>query len=581
MYKVIFLQRGAFMRGLTKAVLDFRDYLWQLNTQTKKIFCLNFAADLKTATQGRDTKSNESATDSMGSDSSDSVGNQSGPQENQGYGPRKKIGLFFGPALFLILFLVPTPTGMSEGAQAVLASAAWIATWWITEAIPIPVTSLLPIVLFPITGAMSTSDTTTPYANDLIFLFMGGFVIAIAMEKWDLHRRIALIIIKGVGSSPKRIILGFMIATGFLSMWISNTATTMMMTPIGLAVIWQIGNLIDEQNIPGVDTRRGNSHFGQALMLGIAYSASIGGVATIIGTPPNAVFVGVVSEMWHKEISFVIWMTYGVPLAVIGIPICWYYLTSVAFKLEFRELPGGLNVINNEIKKLGPISKEEKWVLGVFIVVALLWMSREFIQNKFFLVLNDASIAFLGAIVLFLIPVNFSQGKFLLDWETTVHRLPWGILILFGGGLSLASGFESTGLAEWIAQRLSLLQGFSMLVVTLSVVGLSIFLTEITSNTATATMLMPVMASMACAMGIHPYAMMIAACVSCSFAFMLPIATPPNAIVFGSNYITMPQMAKTGLVMNLVSIVLITVMTIYFLPEIWNINLATIPAWAK
>jgi len=568
------------MQSLIKTVSNFWDYLWQLNSQSKRMFCLNFASEINASTPGRKEDSHESSKGSGGSNNQGNNKNQSGSNADGEYSLRKRIGLFLGPALFLILFLIPTPAGMSAEAQAVMASAAWIATWWISEAIPIPVTSLLPIVLFPITGVMSTGETTTPYANDLIFLFMGGFVIAIAMEKWNLHRRIALTIIKGVGSSPKRIILGFMVATGFLSMWISNTATTMMMTPIGLAVIWQVSSLIDEQGISGVDTSEGNFNFGLALMLGIAYSASIGGVATIIGTPPNAVFVGVVDEMWNKEISFATWMMYGVPLAVIGIPVCWYYLTNIAFKIEFKELPGGLNVINNELKKLGPVSREEKWVLGIFIAVALLWISRGFVLNKFFPVLNDASIAFVGAILLFLIPVNFSQGQFLLDWKTTAHRLPWGILILFGGGISLASGFESTGLAEWIAQRLSLLEGYSMLLVAFSVVVLSIFLTEITSNTATATMLMPVMASMATAMGIHPYAMMITACVACSFAFMLPVATPPNAIVFGSGYITMPQMAKAGLFMNLLSIVLVTVMTVYFLPAIWDINFANIPVWA-
>jgi sodium-dependent dicarboxylate transporter 2/3/5 len=468
---------------------------------------------------------------------------------------------------------------MSSEAQAVMASTAWIATWWICESIPIPATSLLPVVLFPLTGALATSKVTPSYANHLVFLFMGGFMIALAMEKWNLHKRIALAIILLIGGGPKRIILGFMVATAFLSMWISNTATTMMMTPIGLAVILQFAAIIQREKMD-VDISLGRFAFGTALMLGIAYSASIGGVATLIGTPPNAVFAGVVKEMYGQEIGFGTWMLYGVPLAAVAIIFCWYYLTNFAFKISFKELPGGQELIAAEMKKLGPIGKEESRVLIVFVAIALLWLSRGFLLSGIFPGMSDATIGIMGALVLFAWPVDLKKGQFILDWSA-MKTLPWGILILFGGGFAVAGGFSSSGLAEWIATRLAALEGAPMLMIVLCVVTLAIFLTEITSNTATSTMLMPIMAAMALAMGLHPYAMMVTAALACSFAFMLPVATPPNAIVFGSGYISIPQMARAGIFMNLFGIAIITLLTLYYLPLVWGIDMMHVPVWAN
>ncbi|MGM0759029.1 MAG: SLC13 family permease [Thermodesulfobacteriota bacterium] len=505
-----------------------------------------------------------------------------GPEDdNEGgeYSSRQKVGLFLGPILFFLLYLMPAPEGMSAEAQAVLASTAWIATWWICESIPIPATSLLPVVLFPLTGAMATSKVTPSYANHLVFLFMGGFMIALAMEKWNLHKRIALAIIMLIGGGPKRIILGFMVATAFLSMWISNTATTMMMTPIGLAVILQFAVLIQREGL-NVNVGLGRFAFGSALMLGIAYSASIGGVATLIGTPPNAVFAGVVKEMYGQEIGFGTWMLYGVPLAAISLLFCWYYLTNFAFKITFNKLPGGQKLIADEMQKLGPMGKEETRVLIVFVAVALLWLTRGFLLSGMFPGMSDATIGILGAMVLFAWPVDLKKGKFLLDWGA-MKNLPWGILILFGGGFAVAGGFSSSGLAEWIATRLAVLETAPMLLIVLCVVSLGIFLTEITSNTATSTMLMPIMASMALAMGLHPYALMVTAGLACSFAFMLPVATPPNAIVFGSGYISIPQMARAGIFMNIFGIALITLFTLYYLPLIWGIDMMTVPGWAQ
>ncbi len=492
---------------------------------------------------------------------------------------RKKIGLFLGPLLFLGLYLMPTPAELTRDAQIVLAGSAWIAVWWITEAIPIAATALLPIVIFPVFGVMSTQETTTPYANHLVFLFMGGFLIALAMEKWNLHRRIALTVIQALGQTPKRIILGFMAATALLSMWISNTATAMMMTPIGLAVIKQVGDLLNKDNIQQ-KVARGEFQFGTALMLGIAYAASIGGVATIIGTPPNAVFVGIIKEMYDVEISFAQWLLFGFPLSVIFVLIVWYYLTHIAFSFEFGRLPVGMSIISQELKKLGPISREESKVLIVFGTVAILWIARGFFLKNVFPMMSDATIAIFGAALLFVLPVNFRTGEFVMDWKTAT-RIPWGILLLFGGGISLAEAFQASGLAKWLAGLLSGLSGAPMMVILLAVVTLAIFLTEMTSNTATSTMLMPIMASLALAVGISPLATMVTAAVATSFAFMLPVATPPNAIVFGSGYISIPTMARTGIVLNLLGILIVTLVAMFWLPGAWGVDLTIIPVWAQ
>ncbi|MFO7877881.1 MAG: SLC13 family permease [Desulfovermiculus sp.] len=575
------------MSSFVGSLNNFWSYLWHLHHQVKRLFFLQYSivenhGSSKHHSQALDNEKEEMAKHVLPNQQTGNGSGGDGPEDDSEggeYSPRQKVGLFLGPILFLVLYLMPAPEGMSAEAQAVLASTAWIATWWICESIPIPATSLLPVVLFPLTGAMATSKVTPSYANHLVFLFMGGFMIALAMEKWNLHKRIALAIIMLIGGGPKRIILGFMVATAFLSMWISNTATTMMMTPIGLAVILQFAVLIQREKMD-VNVGLGRFAFGSALMLGIAYSASIGGVATLIGTPPNAVFAGVVKEMYGQEIGFGTWMLYGVPLAAVSLFFCWYYLTNFAFKITFNQLPGGQQLIADEMQKLGPIGKEETRVLIVFVAVALLWLTRGFLLSDIFPGMSDATIGILGAMALFAWPVDLKKGKFLLDW-TAMKNLPWGILILFGGGFAVAGGFSSSGLAEWIATRLAVLEGAPMLLIVLCVVTLAIFLTEITSNTATSTMLMPIMASMALAMGLHPYALMVTAGLACSFAFMLPVATPPNAIVFGSGYISIPQMARAGIFMNIFGIALITLFTLYYLPLIWGIDMMTVPGWAQ
>ncbi len=488
-------------------------------------------------------------------------------------GRRPKIGLVLGPVLFVLLILLPTPDGMSAAGLKVAAVAALMAVWWTTEAIPIPATALLPIALFPILGVMGSSDVTVSYANHLIYLYLGGFLIAATIEKWNLHKRIALVTIMIVGTSPKRIILGFMIATAFLSMWISNTATTMMMLPIGLAVVHQATTMLKHEK--GFDASRlesGDFRFATSLMLGIAYAASIGGIATLIGTPPNAILAGVIEKTYGETISFAAWMQVGLPLSIVMLVVTWFYLTTWACPSEITSLPGGRELISSELKKLGSISKEEKRVLIVFILVAVAWIARGVVNIEGAELIHDSTIAMVGGLALFLIPSDFKKGRFLLDWKTAV-RIPWDIIILFGGGFALASGFSQSGLTEWIAWRLSILEGTNVVILVAAAALLVTFLTEITSNTATAALTLPIMAAFAEAMDIHPYGVMVSVAIAASYAFMMPVATPPNAIVFSCRYVSIPKMARAGFWLNLIGWLLLLLTTLVWLPIAWNFNL--------
>ncbi|MBN1290327.1 MAG: SLC13/DASS family transporter [Candidatus Latescibacteria bacterium] len=494
------------------------------------------------------------------------------------YTRRQKIGFFLGPCIFMLCLVIPRPGGMSPESFKTAAVALLMSVWWITEAIPIPATSLLPIALFPPLGIMESADVTPPYANHLIYLFLGGFFIAITMEKWNLHKRIALNIIRIVGTNPNRIVLGFMVASAVLSMWISNLATTMMMVPIALAVISQAGDLIEKQKIPNIDTTPTHFVLGINLMIGIAFASSVGGVSTIIGTPPNTILVGLVESMYNQEISFGTWFALAFPLSLIMLFITWLYLVKFLFPMKLKELPGGRSWIRDELHRLGPITRPERYTLYVFSVVALAWILRGFINIEALRMVKDPTIAMIGGIALFLIPVDFRRGEFLLDWQSAL-KVPWGVIILYGGGLSLANAMQISGLAEWIGKQVMILQGSSILVVVLIVVFLSIFLTNLTSNTATATMLIPIMGVSAIAMSIHPFLLIVAAGISVSYAFLLPTATPPNAIVFGSGYITIPQMVKAGLGLSIIGGILITIFVRIFLPVIWGIDPGSLPDW--
>ena len=486
------------------------------------------------------------------------------------------ISISGGLLLFFSILLFPLPEHIRPEAVHVLAVALLMACWWITEAIPIPATALLPIILFPLLKVMPASDVTQSYGHHLIYLFLGGFLIAVTIEKWNLHKRIALYTIRLIGNTSDRIILGFMVASASLSMWISNTAATMMMLTIGLAVIKQISSELDDKPELKVNTTAGQFKFGIALMLGIAYAASIGGIATLIGTPPNAILAGLVESQFGQSISFFNWMKFALPLSIVMLILTWFYLTRFAFPSEIKELPGGRKLIQTEIDKLGAMSKEEKIVLFVFFSVAALWVLRGFISIDALSMVKDSSIAIAGALVLFAIPSDLKKGEFLLDWQTA-KKIPWDILILFGGGFALAKGFVDSGLTQLIAEQLIVLQDVNLLLVIIIITSLVIVLTEITSNTATTSMLLPIIAALAIAMHVHPYTFMLAVALSASFAFMLPVATPPNAIVFSSRYFTIQQMVKTGIWLNLLGIILISLFIKFYLPVAWGIDIAELP----
>ena len=476
----------------------------------------------------------------------------------------KNFGLILGPALFLIILLWFHPEELSKEANAILASTIWIAVWWITEAVPIAITSLLPVVLFPLTGGMELAETTASFGHRYIFLYIGGFILAIAIERWNLHKRIALNIIQLIGTNVKNVILGFMVATAFLSMWISNTATSVMMLPIGMSIISQ---LMD--NPKTVENE--NQNFGKALMLAIAYSASIGGMATLIGTPPNLVLATIVQETYGIEITFSKWFMFGLPISLILLAICWKYLTEIAFTFKQKKFPGGRNEINKQLKSLGKLSYEEKMVLLIFVGTAFAWITRSFLLQKLIPNLDDTIIAVIAGILLFILPASKSKNRKLINWEEAV-KLPWGILLLMGGGLALAQGFKTSGLAEWIGGQLTLLEGASIFILLLFLIALVNFLTEITSNLATTAMILPILAPLSLVLDINPFILMVGATVAASCAFMLPVATPPNAVVFGSGYLRIPDMAKTGVWMNLFSIIFLTIMVYFLLPILWGFN---------
>lgn len=498
--------------------------------------------------------------------------------DNYSGSTKKVISLIAGPLSFILILLVPISSDLTAESQSVLACTSWIAIWWITEAIPIPVTSLLPIILFPLTGALDIATTTSSYGHKMIFLYMGGFIIALAIEKWNLHKRIALQTIALIGKNTDRIILGFMIATYLLSMWISNTATTMMMLPIALAVARQFGG-VENQEKDLVEHKKLSASFGLPLMLGIAYAASIGGITTLIGTPTNAMLSAVIKDIFDQEIDFAKWLTISLPISLLLLAICWVYLVKIAFPVKSEGNPGGYEEITRELKSLGPLSSDEKKVIIVFLITSISWIIRSFLLKKIIPGIDDTIIALFGAVLLFLIPSS-KKGERLMNWETA-RRLPWGILVLFGGGLALASGFQSSGLAAWLAGSLISLDNVSFILLLFAVSAMVNFLTEVTSNVATASILLPILASIAVALNVHPYVLMIAATLSASCAFMLPVATPPNAVVFSSGYIKISQMVRAGFFLNVISIIVIVFALWFLLPLIWGIDPKILPEFAK
>ncbi len=482
----------------------------------------------------------------------------------------KNAGLFLGLILFIFFLSAPAPGGLEASAWKTAAVAVLMVTWWITEAVPIAATALVPVVLFPVLGIATIGESTAPYANQLIFLFLGGFVIATAMQAWNLHRRIALRIIRFAGVKPSSIIAGFIAASAFLSMWVSNTATAMMMLPIALSVMTFTGR---KDNMPGA-----SGNFEIILVLSIAYSCSTGGMATLIGTPPNALFAAFMLERYGIEISFARWMLMGVPLVFLLLPLMYFILTRLAFPLKLKELPGGKAFIDKQISETGPMTKPERRVAIVFSVTACLWIFRPLLV-KLIPGISDAGIAVAAGLVLFTLPSGMKPGQRLLSWQH-LKELPWGILILFGGGLSLAMAINSSGLASFIGGTVEELRNVQVVFLILLVVLIIVFLTEITSNTAVASTFIPVLASMAIGLGQNPVLLALPAALAASCAFMMPVATPPNAIIYGSGKVSILQMAKAGLWLNIVFSIVITLAHYYLFTRFFAVEIDVIPGWA-
>ena len=477
----------------------------------------------------------------------------------------QKIGLVLGPALCLLIYLFLRPAGLGRDGVAALAGTAWIAVWWVTEAIPIPITSLVPIVLFPALGLGSVGHVVDAYADPTLFLFLGGFIIAVGIERWNLHRRIALGVISGLGTSPPRLVLGFMLATGAISAFISNSATAMMMLPIGLAVIKQITELRVSN---GEKVNTAGEHFPVLILLAIAYAASIGGVGAIIGSPPNAIMVGVAASALGIEISFFDYMLVGMPLFLAFILLAWRILLWV-MPPGFDEVPGSRELVRRQLAQLGPMSNEEWKVLGVFCTTALLWITYPFLLKGVVPGISDAMVAIFGALLLFLIPSSRGGGEFLLD-ASALRELPWGVLLLFGAGFCIADTFQTTGVAVWLSSFLEALAGAPLILIVMAVAAMMTFLTEITSNTAVAAIFMPVLASLGTALGVDPTVLMMVGAVACALAFMLPVGTPPNAIVFSTGHVSIRQMIRAGFFLNLAAIATITLFGYFWIPLVWG-----------
>jgi sodium-dependent dicarboxylate transporter 2/3/5 len=469
----------------------------------------------------------------------------------------KKVGLFLGPVFFLLILLWPQPLLSTQG-DAVIAVALWMVTWWLTEAVSISVTALLPLLLFPLLDIMPIAEVGNNYGSPIIFLFFGGFVMALALEKVNLHRRIALNIIRITGTTPNKVVLGFMIATASLSMWISNTATAVVMLPIAMSVIKL---LIDD--VDGFTKKDRN--FAVSVLLGIAFSANAGGIATVIGTPPNSILIGLLENEYQIEISFLKWMVFALPFSIIMIGLIYITLVHLIFPSKGLNFSASNEVIQEELRKLGPTRSKEKMVLGIFAVTVSLWIFRTLINSVFpSLGLSDTMISMFAAISLFAVPFNLKKGDFILDWKDT-EKLAWGILILFGGGLALAKGMSVSGIVDQVSQSIAA-GNFSITATASLLILLMLFMTELMSNVALVAVLAPVVAGIAIGLGIPMVYLLIPVTMASSCAFMLPMATPPNAIVFASGFIEVKDMVKAGILLNLVAVLILIGLFEYIIP---------------
>jgi sodium-dependent dicarboxylate transporter 2/3/5 len=500
-----------------------------------------------------------------------------------------RIGLIVGPVLFLFIIFFPIPqiNELTFEAKIVLATTALMASWWITEAIPIYVTALLPLVLFPSLYVTSLGGTSTSYADRVVFLFLGGFLLAKAVEKSNLHTRFALHILSIFGTDPKYVVAGFILVTGLLSAWLSNTATAMLMLPIASAVISQIQNKNDR------------NRFAICILLSIAYSASIGGMATLIGTPPNAIFASISKSTLDLDVSFGQWLAIGLPISSISLLVLWLYITRLGVKItDIKSIMGDVDLVKRKLEGLGKLSRDEKIVACIFTATAIAWITRGLLWKDLFPAIDDSTIVLVAAISLFLLPSSRSKSlknddvlkdtkkgneigesdnnndlknsnEKILDWNTAVE-IPWGVLILIGGGLALANAFMTTGLDDWIATQLGFLAGMPLIVIILVLVAVAILSSEIISNTAAAALLIPIAASLATSIDINPVLLMVPLTIATSYGFIMPVGTPPNAIVFATGHVRASRMAKVGLPLDIIGIVLVTVLASILVPLVWK-----------
>ena len=483
------------------------------------------------------------------------------PDRNNGRSRHQIVGLFLGPALTLLMILVGSPEGLDIVAWRTASIGILMAVWWATEAVPIAVTALLPLVVFPLLGIASIQETAAPYSNKVIYLFLGGFIVAFAMQRWNLHRRIALNVLQHTGSNGRSLVGGFMLASALISMWVMNTSTTMMLLPIAVSIITVIHKSVDELD------QTGRENFQYAMLLGVAYGATIGGISTLVGTAPNAMFAAFMQENYGTNIDFSSWMLVGLPLSAAMLPLAWLALTRWVFNVDFKTSPEGRAELRRMLDDMGSITVPEKRVAIVFVCMALLWVFRPILVKTLGLTaLDDSGIAMAGAIALFLIPSGDRQDPLLLRWRYA-EQLPWSVLILFGGGLTLAVAVTHTGLAAWLGGSLQAVGSLNVMLIVIIAATMIIFLTELTSNIATTATFLPVVGAIAIEAGLDPILLTVPVTLAASCAFMLPVATPPNAIVFGSGLLTIPKMARAGLALNLIGIVLVSLVAVFLAPR--------------
>ncbi|VXC06736.1 SLC13 family permease [Pseudoclavibacter sp. 8L] len=473
------------------------------------------------------------------------------------------IALVSGPASFAVLALFYRPEGMSDMSASVLGVTAWMAIWWISECVPLPVTGFVPILVFPLTGAMSASDTFSAYGNNIIFLFLGGFLIAGALEKWQLHRRLALGIIRILGTSVQRLILGFMLATGFLSFFVTNTAAAMMMIPMGMALVAQVNTMKTEAETSDV------KKFERALIFGVGYAATIAGTGTVLGGTSIPLFLAQAEIFAGVKVSFVQYIAFGIPFAFTFLILLWLYLTKIRYRMSFKTIPGGKEIVDKEHAALGRMSGEEKKIAFVGLFVSFLWISRPWLIDPFVADISDGMIAILGAVLLFVLPAKSQESPRVLVWEDT-KKTPWGILIMLGGGLALAQAFSETGLSEWVGDQFLGLSGLPFLVTVLLIVTALVFMTEFTSTSATALLFVPLMGTLALSLGYDPLLVMLAATLAVNCAFMLPAATPPNSIMFGTGLVTIREMVRNGFFVSIMGIFWIVLFIWLWAPVVFS-----------